>query len=94
MSLRLPDVSCRYGAPMGRRNELPDDCEAPVKLNMVRLRWYDGDYDQGGAYWGNSGGTSIYWATSGTIKIFVRAASRDVAKNKVRHTLPNARFYR
>jgi hypothetical protein len=45
---------------MGRRDLLPDDPEAPIKLRMVRLRMVDGCYDQWGAYWGS--GTPLYCA--------------------------------
>jgi len=86
------------GSAMGRRDTLPDDAAAPCKLRMERLRWVDGDYDQFGAYWGNSGGTSIYCAhgDAGEVsaRVFVRASSREEAKTKVRQTLPNAAFYR
>jgi hypothetical protein len=94
MNLKLSNVSCKYGAPMGRPNVLPEDRNAKVKLRLVRLRWVDGDYDQGGVYWGNPGGSSIYWATDGATDVFVRAKSRVEAKVQVLHHLPNARFYR
>ena len=94
MNLKLPDVSCKYGAPMGRPNVLPQDRNAKVKLRLVRLQWIDYDYDQGGAYWGNPGGNSIFWATDGATDLFVRAGSRAEAKAQVLHYLPNARFYR
>ena len=85
------------GSQMGRRDTLPDDRTAPCKLRLVRLRWVDGDYDAGGAYWGNSGGTSTYRALgdAGEVRaeIFVRASSRDDAKAQVRALLPNVRFY-
>ena len=31
----------------------------PEKLHLQRLRWVDGDYDTGGAYWGSGNGTSF-----------------------------------
>lgn len=40
------------GAEMGRRSDYPEDRKAPIKLRLTRLRWVDGAYDQGGAYWG------------------------------------------
>lgn len=106
MRLKLSNVSSKYGAPMGRPKHIPNDMderELPVKLRMVRLRWVGGDYDQGGAYWGNSGGTSIYWAigylhegdpkNEELVEIFTRSETRNEAKNKVRETLPNAKFH-
>lgn len=103
------------GTYMGRRNILPTDPKAPVKLRMERLKWVDGDYDQWGAYWGNSGTGSIYCAFAYEIEqrmsvyptalisdfetdtlevcIFVRALSREQAKELVRIDVPNAKFF-
>jgi hypothetical protein len=52
--LSLPNVPCKYGAPMGRRNQFPNDLKASIKLQMEQLRFVDGDYDKGGAYWGGN----------------------------------------
>ena len=87
------------GAAMGRRDLIPPDPDTVRKLHLVKLRWVDGDYDEGGAYWGNSGGTAIYWAfgQSDTEKAecFVRAIGRQAAKSTVRDLhFPNASFYR
>lgn len=72
---------------------------------MRRLRWSDGDYDEGGAYWGGGSGDFIYWAygeirdfnpISGgvtEIEVFVRSTTRKKAKEAVRLHLPGARFY-
>ena len=97
--LKLSNVSSRYGAPMGRRTYLPVDRNKPVKLQLNRLRWVDGDYDEGGAYWGHTPGTAIYYAKGTTdddqtVAIFVRATSRDDAKRQVRLKLPAVKFYR
>lgn len=92
--LKLPNACSRYGAEMGRRNTLPDDPQAPIKLRMERLRWVDGDYDNGGAYWGNGNGSSIFCAYADGCQVFVRGRKRTDAKAEVRAMLPNARFYR
>ncbi len=96
--MNLPNVSSRFGAPMGRRNLLPDDIACTCRLHLVRLRWVDNDYDQGGAYWGGpTAGTpysAIYWAYDEAVQIFVRSGSRQDAKDAVRKSLPNAKFYR
>lgn len=97
--LKLEKAYSERGARMGRDNQLPDDHEAPIKLHLEALKWVDGDYDQGGAYWGNSGGTSIYCAWRGDkveqhVRVFVRASHREQAKKYVLHHLPNAKFYR
>jgi hypothetical protein len=65
--LVLPSGSSSRGAQMGRRNILPAAQPATIKLHLIRLKWADGDYDQWGAYWGNSGRTSIFAAVSETI---------------------------
>ena len=84
---------CR-GAKMGRRNTLPQDLNAPIKLQMVRLKWVDGDYDQGGAYWGCTGrGMHIYCAFAEGVQVFVQSYSRTNAKELVREKLPNAKFF-
>lgn len=85
---------CR-GARMGRLDTLPEDPKAPVKLRLERLKWYDGDYDAGGAYWGGGSGSDIYcaWTPEGT-EVFVRAVNRHQAKTQVKAVLPGAIFYR
>lgn len=86
----------QYGAQMGRRNVIPPFSQMSVdpKLHLEKLKWVCGDYDQGGAYWGNSGG-SIYCAWNNTpIRVFVRAKSRTEAKTLVLEDVPSATFYR
>lgn len=82
------------GSMMGRRSQLPDDTEAPVKLRMEKMRWYDGAYDKGGAYWG--AGTPVYCAYTDdwSAVVFVRGKDRDQAKQRVRDQLSHASFYR
>ena len=82
------------GAQMGRRNTLPANPAALLKLRLVRLRLVNGDYDAGGAYWGFTAGTAIYWAYGESADIFVRAADRQDAKERVLQKIPAARFYR
>lgn len=94
---KLSDVSSSRGAPMGRSSNITEP-DAKMRMNLVRLKWVDGDYDQGGAYWGNVRGTAIYWASGiGEDEVqetFVRATSREDAKNQVRDLFHNATFYR
>jgi hypothetical protein len=86
------------GSAMGRRSVVPDRTASP-KLYLERLKWVDGDYDQGGAYWGRGGG-DIYRAEGEAngvderYDIYVRALNRDDAKAKVRVLVPTARFFR
>jgi len=62
--IKLDDVSSRYGAPMGRRDEgSAYEYNMPIKFRLQRLKWVDYDYDEGGAYWGCGGrGQYIYVA--------------------------------
>lgn len=93
---KLPNVSSHHGAPMGRRSEF-DSTDYPVKFRMQRLRWVDGDYDEGGAYWGYVSGDHIYWAVGldEDLKheVFIRAKSRGGAKTLLREDFPNATFF-
>ena len=101
--LVLPSGSSNRGAQMGRSNILPTDENVAVKLQMEKLKWVDGDYDQFGAYWGGGTGDNVYcafgeWSRYGysfqEVKVFVRAKSRNEAKELVREYLPNCLFYR
>jgi hypothetical protein len=47
----LPEAASEYGSSMGRQNDISDP-EFPVVFEIERLRWVDGDYDQGGAFHG------------------------------------------
>ena len=84
---KIPKVSCKYGAPMGRGCWPRDDyghfdLKADVfkkKASCFRLSFIDGCYDQGGAYWGSP--ANVYIATNGfedddTFQLFTRAKSR------------------
>ncbi len=104
--LKLPSGSAGFfnnknewqctGSKMGRSTELPENTRAPHKLHLERLQWVDGDYDQGGAYWGNTGKDDIYCAWSNDderIYIYTRAASVEQAKQNVHNILPLVTFY-
>jgi hypothetical protein len=98
-SLKLSNVSSRYGAPMGRRTYRTDP-EAPIKFRLQRVYLDSGGYDSGGAYWGF--GRPLYQYTGhsaeGTdaeelAEGYLRADSREDAKAQVRALYPKARFY-
>ena len=93
------------GSQMGRPNYIPNDRLTPVKLRLFRLPFVDGCYDRWGAYWGAP--ANIYIATNRAcvdgayhvgagqlVEMFIRADSREKAKQQARQTLPNATFYR
>jgi len=97
MKLVLEKAYNQYGAFMGRPNSLPDNRNAKARLQLQRLRFVDGDYDVGGAYWGGGSCTYIYCAFGDieevNARVFVRAVSRAEAKQLVRYKLPNVTFY-
>lgn len=76
-------VSSKYGAPMGR----PSDHYIEGKLHLQRVPMYDGCYDKGGAYWGASdfrnGIGYLYCAWNDDYVYYLRANSRDDAKNQI-----------
>lgn len=90
------DVSSKYGAPMGRGRS---DTVLAGKVNLRRVPAADGgDYDPGGAYWGDVAGRYgcqplwCAWGEDGDT--YVRANDRNDAKAKIVAKHPNARFYR
>lgn len=73
-SLRLPDVDCSRGAPMGRTPHATNPPQSPVSIFKVPLD--EGGYDAGGAYWGIP--DDLYCAQDEEgFSSFQRAASRD-----------------
>ena len=80
---QFDDVSCKYGAPMGR-TEYHDDFSA--KARCFRVNFVDGDYDDGGAYWGGYPSLPLYCATNGEgFMMFVRASNRKLAKELIQN---------
>ncbi len=72
MAKQFEDVSAARGAPMGREEWREEPVQGAVRLFRVRL--IDGDYDDGGAYWGS--GEPLYCATDDVgYRRFVRASS-------------------
>ncbi len=86
------DASSSRGASMGRRNQIAGK---PERLHLQRLRWVDGDYDTGGAYWGGGRGCPPVWcafspastANDPPVRVFVRGCNRMEAKAAVLETL-------
>jgi len=87
------DVSCRYGAPMGRSYVMNDD---NAKVHLFRVKMVDGDYDDGGAYWGGYPSEPLFCARDdeGDVLQFLRAPNREAAKADLQEQYPNMRFYR
>lgn len=66
---------------------------SPVTFQLMRLRWVDGDYDDGGAYWGSGRGEHIYRAySSHGVDLYKRAKSFQDAEAQIRKQYPLATF--
>lgn len=87
----MPPVSCKHGAPMGRACWDSEPLEKH-KFYLRPVRFVDGCYDSGGAYWGC--GTPLWIAyAEGKEEIqrfFVRAWSREGAWAQVHPNFPNS----
>jgi hypothetical protein len=73
---QMPNVSSKYGAPMGRDQ---GDSQVPGRwVRLFRVRINKGGYDDGGAYWGI--GQPLYCATDDQYYTqYVRALDRQSA---------------
>jgi len=94
--LKADNVSSVRGAPMGRMNwGMNDHYKRPMMMYLQRVRFIDGDYDLGGAYWGG-GGDPLFcaWAEDDEARVFVRAKDHNAAKLEVKEYFPNAQFFR
>lgn len=89
---KLENACSKYGAAMGRRDTLPDDVSARVKLCLRRLPMVDGCYDRGGAYWGGyvPGHGAMWIAWGDGVRVFVRAFDRNHAAKLVHDLVPGA----
>lgn len=101
-----PDVSCRYGAPMGRGG-LRGDPSYPYQVHVFRLTMVDGAYDVGGVYWGCPGPSGAMYAAYAApfwdeavqaddegLIMFMRAKSLAEARKVVLEAYPNATIIR
>lgn len=81
----FPEVSSRYGSPMGRRGDNPANLQGVKRLHARRQGGGDG-YDKGGAYWDSP--SNVYgvwsWIAGEVVCTYVRANSRAAAIDKVR----------
>lgn len=77
--LRDNPVSCKYGAPMGMRNEWADD-DTPLYLQRVYLSQ---GYSPDGTYLGDPNNMYCAFSADFSTRIFVRANSRRDALAKL-----------
>ena len=95
--LKASNVSSAYGAPMGRRDwGLAEHREHHMVMYLQRVRFIDGAYDLGGAYWGGPPSLPLFcaWAEDDEARVFVRAKDRNAAKVEVKEHFINAKFFR
>lgn len=86
--IQLSKVNCKFGAPMGRASE-----QLAGKVKLQRLRFVDGDYDSGGAYWGSGAPIWVAEDRNGA-RAYVRASNREKAKAELLKENCELTFYR
>ena len=81
----FPEVSGKYGAPMGRASASPAFLRCIKRLHARHQQGGQG-YDRGGAYWGTPSNVWGVWGTAAgeTVVTYVRASSRADAIAQVR----------
>lgn len=84
--MTLPEVSSKYGAPMGRVSVVGE----PVKLAITRIAIDSGGYDSGGAYWGL--GDPLYRVEGEATDLYRRAKSARELRVALRAEFPNVEF--
>lgn len=88
------------GAPLG----CSDQYDGHIRLHLQRVRFVDGGYAPDGTYWGGGRAVPYLWcafnpdtatapAAMGT-RLYVRAWSRDEAKQIILRNYVNTRFVR
>lgn len=81
--IELSEVGSKHGAPMGRGS---DALSGAVRLQ--RMLMVDGDYDEGGAYWG--GGTPMWVAEDQEgNQAFVRELYQEFAASHFKRKYPD-----
>jgi hypothetical protein len=93
--LKNAPVDCGRGSPMGRPDwGTIEHRYHPMMMYLQRIKFIDGDYDLGGAYWGGHPSAQLWcgWAENIDARAFVRAKNRESAKEAVRLRFPNAKF--
>lgn len=79
------DLSCAYGAPMGRHGDNPSNLIGVKRLHAKHQGKQESGYDNGGAYWGSPNNVWGVWGwIDGEICcVYVRAKNREDAIKKV-----------
>lgn len=95
--LKADNAVTQRGAAMGRAAwGLEEHRNRPIMMYVQRVKFVNGDYDLGGAYWGSSPRDLLFcaWAEDDEARVFVRAENRNAAKLRVKEHFPNAKFFR
>ena len=95
--LKADNVVTQRGAPMGRDAwGLEEHHNRPMMMYVQRVKFIDGDYDLGGAYWGSHPRDLLFcaWAEAVDARVFVRAKDRSHAKREIKKHFVNAKFFR
>jgi len=92
--ITLTQLSCTYGAPMGRRDE--GNLNNATSFALEWMPFVDDCYDAGGAYWG--GGDPLYcivgYADGEEVaRHYVRAKDRDDASDIVAESLDSEQCF-
>ena len=74
-------VSCKYGAPMGRSSH--GSVVPGQKVRLIRLNIDGGGYDDGGAYWGLGKPVYMAWTVDAEYEGYIRANSRKEAASEL-----------
>lgn len=82
----------KYGASMGRAHYADRD-SLPPRVYLQRVRFTDGCYDPGGAYWGAPADLWCAIDASDSFRWFVRAPYRKAAATALRAEFPGLRIY-
>jgi hypothetical protein len=86
-------VDCSRGAPMGRSSYGEASRCPDSSVFLFKVHFVDGDYDDGGAYWGGGiGGGILYCARGPEYRAFARAHGRAHAARML--GIPGAKLAR
>lgn len=96
----LSKVCTQYGAPMGRHDAIEEPNEQ-IKFRLYKMPMSScGCYDNGGAYWG-AGDHKIGfmyhaygYGPQFKNEMFIRAITREHAKEQIKKVFKNCVFYR
>lgn len=89
--LKMPSVSTRRGAPMGREERRPQ-FKTAGRGSLERVHIDAGGYDNGGAYWGHGERLYRMMTDEGNYVLYVRAATRGKARESLLKSYPNIRI--